>query len=269
MSITEMLNNYYSNYDENGRLERKWGSVEFLTTMRYIERFLFPGASIAEIGTGTGRYSRAIADMGYEVEAVELTSHNIAIFKENLQLGQKINIHQGNALDLHMFSDSNFDITLVLGPMYHLYTSEDKHQAISEALRVTKPGGVVCVAYCISDGTIFNEGFNLKRFDVAEYIRDGKLDPVTFATRSVPEDIFELMRKEDIDRLMAPFTVERLHYVATNLFTRYIRDAVDEMDDETFALYLRYHFAVCERADMVGLTTHSLDIFRKACERTS
>ncbi|MDR2530415.1 MAG: SAM-dependent methyltransferase, partial [Oscillospiraceae bacterium] len=102
-----------------------------------------------------------------------------------------------------------------------------------------------------------------KVFDIADYIKRGKIDGDTFDTHSEPEDIFELVRKEDIDKLMSSFDAERLHYVATDLFTGYMRDAVDEMDDEQFALYLRYHFAICERADMVGITHHSLDIFRK------
>ena len=86
---------------------------------------------------------------------------------------------------------------------------------------------------------------------------------MTFDTVSVPEDIFELVRKEDIDRLMDAFAVERLHYVSTDLYTNYMRDAVNAMDEETFALYMRYHFAICELQDMVGITHHSLDIFKK------
>ena len=254
---------YYNNYDENGRLTPKHGQVEFLTTMRFIKRYLTPGAKVIEIGAGTGRYSRAIADMGYSVEAVELFPHNIDIFKENLKPEQRINITQGNALDLSAFADNTFDITLLLGPLYHLYTEDDKRQALSETLRVTKTGGVVFAAYCISDGSLVLSGFQRKVFDIADYMKRGKIDPVTFNTVSVPEDVFELVRKEDIDSLMNSFTVERLHYVATDLFTNYMRDAVDTMDDEAFALYLRYHFAVCERSDMVGITHHSLDVFRK------
>jgi len=124
--MSGLLDNYYANYDEDGRLLRKFSSVEFLTTMEYIKRYLTPDSKIAEIGAGTGRYSRAIADMGFEVEAVELTPHNIHVFKENLKPEQKINIHQGNALDLHMLPSDSFDITLVLGPMYHLHSLEDK-----------------------------------------------------------------------------------------------------------------------------------------------
>jgi len=259
------LAGYYSGYDEQGRLETRHGRVEFLTTMRYVEKYLTPGAKVMEIGAGTGRYSRVIADMGYEVESVELFKHNIDIFKENLKPTQKINITQGNALDLSDFADGSFDVTLLLGPMYHLYTPDDKKMAISEALRVTKPGGIVFVAYCISDSTLVNVGFMRPDiFSIADYIARGKIDPVTFDTTSTPEDIFEMARKEDIDALMQGFEVNRLHYVATDLFTHYMRDVIDAMEKETFDLYLKYHFSVCERSDMVGITNHSLDVFRKS-----
>ena len=62
---------------------------------------------------------------------------------------------------------------------------------------------------------------------------------------------------------MNDLPVKRLHYVGSDLATNYMREAVDAMDDELFELYLRYHFAVCERADLVGASHHILDVFRK------
>ena len=47
------------------------------------------------------------------------------------------------------------------------------------------------------------------------------------------------------------------------MFTQYMCEEVDVMDEETFALYLRYHFTICERADLVGASHHSLDILQK------
>ena len=258
------IEGFYNNYNEQGRLTSKHGQVEFITTMHYLQKYLNPGAKVIEIGAGTGRYSRAIADMGYEVCAVELVQHNIDIFKSNISSSQKINITQGNALDLSAFADDSFDITLSLGPMYHLYTETDKKQAISEALRVTKPGGIVLCAYCISDATLITQCFMCPDGNfLRDFINRGKINPKTFDTTSVPEDIFELVRKEDIDKLMAGFDVERLHYIATDLFTLYMREAVAKMADELFEIYLRYHLSVCERKDLVGLTHHSLDMFRK------
>lgn len=264
MTENPYLTEYYTQYDEDGRLVSRHGSVEYRTTMRYIERYLKPGSRVLEIGAGTGRYSHALARMGYEVDAVELVEHNIEIFRRNTQPGERIAVAQGNALDLGRYPDGQYDITLLLGPLYHLYCDEEKRQAIREAIRVTKPGGVIFAAYVISDGCLLDEGFHRGNISVADYIRDGLLDPETFAAVSEPKDLFELVRKEEIDALMTAFPeVERLHYVASDGCARFMREAVDAMDEETFQLYLRYHFYTCERADLVGVTSHALDIFRR------
>lgn len=260
---TTYIVNFYNNYDEDNRLALRHGSVEFLTTMRYIEKYLKPDSKIIEIGAGTGRYSHALAQQGYTVDSVELVEHNIEVFKENTMPGEKITIRQGNAMDLSEFDDNEYDITLLLGPLYHLYNKEDKRRAISEAIRVTKPGGIIFAAYVISDGCLIDEGFNHGNINVKEYINDGLIDPETFTTKSKPKDLFELVRKEDIDDLMSVFPVTRLHYVATDGCSLLLRDAIDAMDDETFELYLKYHFSICERKDLLGVSSHAVDVFQK------
>ncbi len=263
MYTTKYLNEFYSNYDEDSRLLQRHGSVEFLTTMRYIEKYIKPGDRVIEIGAGTGRYSHALARQGYTVDAVELIGHNIEVFRKNTLPSENITITQGNALDLSSFQDSKYDITLLLGPLYHLYSIEDKRQALREAIRVTKPGGIVFAAYVISDGCLLDDGFNRGNINIAEYIEKGLIHGKTFAAKSEPEDLFELVRKEDIDELMSVFPTTRLHYVASDGCALFMREAIDRMDDETFELYLQYHFATCERSDLAGVTSHSIDIFRK------
>jgi SAM-dependent methyltransferase len=259
--MIESIRMYYDNYDEDGRLLLRHGQVEYLTTMRYIERYLSPGARVCEIGAGTGRYSHAIARMGYAVDAVELVPGNIDIFRSHTQPGERVTITQGDARNLPFLQDGTYDMTLLLGPMYHLFTEADKRAALSEALRVTKPGGILMVAYCAADASILQYGFI--RGNIHNLIEIGLVDPVTFRASSRPEDVFELHRKEDVDRLMANFPTQRLHFVSADLYTRHMDAAVDAMDDETFALYLKYHLSICERPDMAGLTNHILDIHRK------
>lgn len=260
---TTYIVNFYNNYDEDNRLALRHGSVEFLTTMRYIEKYLKPNSKIIEIGAGTGRYSHALARQGYAVDAAELVEHNIEVFKKNTLPNESITIRQGNAMDLSEFGDNQYDITLLLGPLYHLYDKEDKCQALSEAIRVTKPGGVIFAAYVLSDGCLLDEGFHRGNINVKEYIRDGLIDGETFITKSQPKDLFELVRKEDIDDLMSAFSVTRLHYVATDGCALFMREAIDAMDDETFQLYLKYHFSTCEREDFWGVSSHAVDIFQK------
>ena len=197
------------------------------------------------------------------MDAVELVAHNIEVFRQNTRPGESVTIAQGNALDLSAFADNAYDVTLLLGPLYHLYTQDDKRRALREAIRVTKPGGVVFAAYVISDGCLLDEGFRRGNISVAEYVRDGLLDARTFAASSQPMDLFELVRKEDVDELMSVFPVTRLHYVASDGCALLLRDEIDAMDADAFALYLKYHFATCERADLAGITSHAVDIFRK------
>ena len=263
MKTDQYLIEFYSQYDEESRLALKHGSVEFLTTMHYIEKYLKSGDRILEVGAGTGRYSHALARQGYAVDAVELVEHNIEIFRRNTHLGENITVTQGNAMDLSAFPDHKYDITLLLGPLYHLYTIEDKRQALSEAIRVTKQGGVIFAAYVISDGCLLDEGFKRGNINVAEYIEKGLLDASTFAAKSEPKDLFELVRREDVDELMSGFSVDRLHYVAADGCALFMREAIDSMDSSTFELFLKYHFATCERKDLLGITSHAIDIFRK------
>lgn len=162
-----------------------------------------------------------------------------------------------------LFQATKYDITLLLGPLYHLYSKEDKQQAIREAIRVTKHCGIIFAAYVISDGCLLDEGFNRSHVNVAEYVKNGLLNPETFAAKSEPKDLFELVRKEDIDDCMSVFPVTRLHYVATDGCALFMREAIDAMDSETFQLYLKYHFATCEREDLLGITSHAVDIFKK------
>ena len=261
METKDYLANFYERYDENGRLLSKHGMVEYITTMKYVEKYLRPGMRILEIGAATGRYSHALAKKGYQVDAVELVEHNIEIFKQNTPPGKTVTITQGNAMDLSLFDDNTYDITLLLGPMYHLFTTEDKLKALSEAIRVAKKNGIIFVAYCMGDASILSYG--LIRGEIYNIIEKCMLNPETFDTFSNPWDIFELHRKEDIDELRSKFNVTQLHFVASDGYTNHMRKTVDNMDEQMYELYVKYHLATCERPDMIGYSHHTLDIFRK------
>ena len=266
------LENYYANYDEEGRLLSKHGQVEYRTTMKYIHEMLercnrasetAVEKKILEVGAGTGRYSIALAKEGHAVDALEYTEHNLEIMNGKITGEGLSNLktHQGTALDLSRFGDESFDLTLVLGPMYHLYTKEDKETAMREAIRVTKRGGYILVAYCMNEATMLQYVFG--KGNLWNCLENHMLTE-DFNCISEEKDLFELVRIEAINELNERFSeIKRIKLVASDGAANYMRDCIDSMDDATFELWMKYHFTICERADLIGATHHSLDILQK------
>lgn len=256
------LEEYYTHYNEDGRLLSRHGQVEYLTTMKYIRACLAQASAptILEIGAGTGRYSVTLAKQGYRVTAVELIAHNLALLQAKLDGSEPITAMLGNALDLSALPDAAFSLTLLLGPMYHLYTREDKLQALSEAVRVTKPSGHILVAYCMNEPTVIQYVFGKQKLH--EVMALDMLSP-DWHCISKPQDLFAMVRTEDIASLDAALPVERVKLIATDGATNYHRGLIDAMDDETFARWMEYHFTICERQDLIGASHHTLDILKK------
>ena len=256
------LEDYYTTHDEDGRLLARHGQVEYRTTMKYIGECLLgiSAPRVLEIGAGTGRYSVALAKAGCSVTAVELVAHNLEILKSKLDGSEPLVVMQGNALDLSALPDAAFDLTLLLGPMYHLYTKADQVQALSEAVRVTKPQGHILVAYCMNEPTVIQYVF--AKDNLQEVLNANLLTP-DWHCKSEPEQVFALARVEEIAALDAELPVERQKLVATDGATNYLRELIDGMDDETFGKWMEYHFATCERQDLIGASHHTLDILLK------
>ena len=263
-----LLDEYYETRDEEARLLSQHGQVEYLTTMKYIHECLsrLEEKKILEVGAGTGRYSIALAKEGYSVTAVELVEHNLDILKSKLDGSENLTAIQGNALDLSEIPDRTFDLTMLLGPMYHLYTFEDKRKALSEAVRVTKEGGYILVAYCMNEPTVIQYVFMKNHLDDVFGAKNMLTDD--WHCISEPEEIFELVRTEDIDELNACFPLDRVKLVATDGATNYMRDLINGMDMYTFGKWMEYHFATCERQDLIGASHHTLDILRVRAEET-
>ena len=273
---------YYNKFNEEKRLQSRHGQVEYHTTMHYIHRFLellqrerevdrelgqvesghvenrhTEPLKIIDIGAGTGRYSVALAAEGYDVTAVELVKYNLGILK---QKGANVKAYQGNALKLKRFADNSFDLTLLFGPMYHLHSDADQIQALSEAKRVTRPGGIIMVAYVMNDYSVIKYGF--MEDHIAERVQNGELTE-NFQIRHNENELYDYVRLEQIDALNRAVGLKRELIIAPDGPADYIRPVLNAMDEETFDLFLQYQLKNCERPELLGASSHTVDILRK------
>ena len=257
--MTVELEKHYNKFCEDKRLTRRHGQVEYITSMKYIHEYLNENKNykILDVGAGTGRYTVALANEGYDVTAVELVKHNLGVLKSK---GSTVKAFQGTALNLARFGDNTFDMTLVFGPMYHLYTLEDKIRALEEAKRVTKVGGKILVAYLMNEYSVITYGF--KENNIKKCIENGKIDE-SYHVISEPEDLYDYVRVEDINKVNEAVGVKRIKIISADGPANYMRPILNSMDEETFQTFIDYHLSTCERQDLIGAGAHTLDILIK------
>ncbi|MCB9742124.1 MAG: class I SAM-dependent methyltransferase [Alphaproteobacteria bacterium] len=135
---------HYERIDEAGRLTRPVGALEWARTWAVLERHLPPTpARVLDIGGGPGRYAQELTRRGHEVHLLDLSAKHVAqaLAGEHPPASARV----GDARRLP-FPDDHADLTLLLGPLYHLLHAAERAQAWSEAARVTRPGGLVIAA---------------------------------------------------------------------------------------------------------------------------
>lgn len=259
------LEEYYNKFNEEKRLNSRHGQVEFITSMKYIHKYLeqLSGGReksqirILDIGAGTGRYSIPLAEEGYDVTAVELVKHNLGRLKQKCN---KVHAFQGNALKLKKLNEDTFDVTLLFGPMYHLHEKEEKLQALLEAKRVTKPGGIILVAYIMNEYSVLTYAF--KERHIKEALATGMLDE-NFHCTSKANPLYSFVRLEDMEELNQNAGLARIQVISADGPANHMRTVLNALDDEEFEAFIKYHLSICERPDLMGAAGHTVDILQK------
>lgn len=250
------IEKHYNKHPEDKRLLRRHGIVEFETTMHHLHRFLQSGQYILDIGAGTGRYTSALMAEGFQVKAVELVRRNIEVF---LKREPSADVVQGDARDMAFLPTASADVTLLLGPLYHLIGDEEKLKALNEAKRVTKPGGLIFVAYLMNEYSILSYCFDEERIN--DLLARGVVDQ-QYHVQVQEGELYDYVRLEDIDRLNGKAGLERVTIFSPDGAADYMRTRLNQMSDETFARFIEYQKCISERPDLIGAGSHVVDVLK-------
>lgn len=177
---------HYRAYEEDDRLARHW--VERVRTQQVLARHLPPQADVLDVGGGTGAHARWLAAQGHRVTLVDALPEHV----EQAAADGTYAVEVGDARSLAQ-ADGSVDAVLLLGPLYHLVEPEDRSQALAEAHRVLRPGGVLfagAVSYSaslldgVAEGWLDDERFvEIVRADLATgRHRNPTADPRWFTT---------------------------------------------------------------------------------------
>lgn len=260
---------YYERDEERDRLARGVGRVEFERTIEVLQRTLpAPGAVVADIGGGPGRYTDWLVDAGYHVVHRDLVALHVA--QVQARHGDRVDMAVGDARALDL-ADESVDAVLLLGPLYHLVERDDRVRALQECRRVLRNGGFVHAAAISRWGPRLH-GMLVERIHrehpaivglIDEVERSGRMPPVHEGSFNGYAHAPDELRQEV---LASGLALESL--IAVEGISFALADLDERMDDpaerELLLGVLRSVEAV---PDLVGLGPHLLAVARKVVSR--
>jgi 2-polyprenyl-3-methyl-5-hydroxy-6-metoxy-1,4-benzoquinol methylase len=145
MDTDPIVRHYEVEIREEDRIASGFGRLELVRTQEILRRHLpSPPAGILDVGGATGAHASWLAVDGHRVHIVDLAPRHVEKARADLgPLG--VTAELGDARRLAA-ANASFDVVLLFGPLYHLVDRDDRVQALREARRVVRPGGIVAVA---------------------------------------------------------------------------------------------------------------------------
>lgn len=233
--------------------------AEFVLTAELLDEFVVPGAEVLDAGAGPGRYAEHLLGRGCRVGLTDLSSDSLRLFEQRVEPRLADGVlfcRQGSATDLGWLSSESFDAVLLMGPLYHLVTHDERRAALQEAWRVVRPGGILVASY-VSPYKPLMEAVEEGDQREVERLRAG--GPTMHrgmqqyrgwpseAREALGEAGFEVLRTRNLQGLAALLA----------------HDAIHAQDPEAFFAMLR---ATCELPDLLGATLHFVCVARRPDE---
>jgi SAM-dependent methyltransferase len=256
---------YYARDEERHRLDGAIGRLELARTTEVVARTLpAPPATVADIGGGPGRYTDWLVAAGYEVIHRDIVAGHVEQVRQ--RHGGRVDTAQADARSLDL-ADGSADVILLLGPLYHLQSEDDRLRALGEARRVVRPGGTVHVA-AITRWAARLHGILVERFHVThpqildmvdEMERSGRVEPVHEAAFTgyahTPDQLRDEIARSGL-RLDSLVSVE-----GPGLLLGDLGERLDDPDER--ALLLQTLRAVEAVPELIGLGPHLLATARR------
>lgn len=258
---------FYNKFNEDKRLKTRHGTVEYEVTMHYINKYIdsISPEVITDIGCASGAYTIPLLDRAGKVIAIDIVRYNLGRLRQNADkvdsnLRERLTCYKRNAMKLRDIEDDISDVTLMLGPMYHLDTLTKRRKALSEAIRITKSGGVILVGYIMNEYAVIMHGFY--EHTILDDISEGNVDVNNDYKIDNTDNVYSFVRLEDIDEINEDMSVYRDTIFSPDGLCNYHRPMLNSLSEEEFREFIRYQVAISRRKELLGYSTHIVDVLR-------
>ncbi|MEM7345021.1 MAG: class I SAM-dependent methyltransferase [Chloroflexota bacterium] len=256
-------------YDQN--VTEEWQRLirhrtEFGVTMLALSELLPPPpATVIDIGGGPGRYAIALTEQGYEVTLVDLSNKNLEMAREQAEQSDVsvAGYHQANVLDLSMFPSSSFDAVVMLGPLYHLLSEDERLRAVEAGKRLLKNDGLLFAA--------FINRFAQIRY-AAKYEPEWLVDESEYTEAFLASGVHQILNKftysyfahpEEVVPFMEQSGLETVKMIGCEGVVARIEEKINALEGEAWRYWVALNYRLGHEPSLYGASDHLLYIGRK------
>ncbi len=248
--------NYYLKYDEEKRVKQdRAHTVEFLFSMKTIEKYITSESSIIDIGCGTGNYSMALAPLCHDILATDLMDNLLTILEAKIKKDGISNISClcANVLDIPQHINKKFDVVLCMGPLYHLNDTTSRQHCYEIMKQLLKPNGTIIFTYLTTNAPFSG-------------VLKGKFAADTFFKQCQKETYYQgafyFTSPDYMTREITDNGFEILEHLATDPICCFCSAEVNAMPEESYHVFINTLLQNKTMPAILRLSAHNMIVAR-------
>lgn len=222
-----------------------------------ISQYIKSYDKIAEIGCGCGRFYKHYFYAGYDIVGMDYIPEAIYKLKQENSL---FNVNQGNVLSLE-YEDNTFDVTVAFGTLSCLNNINDVKKGLSECVRITKPGGIVCTSINLD-----NFGAKVLNFKNTFGVKKRNREPHVLAFKK--QEYLTLARNLNIIPILVSPIYSKINFYNLSVFrSKNSKNEKFDLRDGEFGFHLNWlgdaAFNTIKKLSILNMAHGCVYIFRK------
>ena len=243
--------------------------VSLFIHTHYLKKYISKGDRVLEVGAGAGRFTQILAGLDTQITVADISRVQLDLNKR-FALQYKftqavVSWQQVDICAMTCFEPGSYECVVAYGGPLS-YAMDQRDLALSECLRVLKPGGLLLLSVMSLWGTAHAALKGVLRLPAAtnqKIIQTGDISPTTFPERK--NNFMHMFRASELLKWLEKRGLMILEKSASNCISLKWNETLTQIrnDTEKWNELLRMELEACAEEGCLDMGTHLVVVAKK------